>query len=150
MDSNHRFLVVGQESSPLDHGTVRDANREERVESRKEKIRKRLTLTNCSTLLGLLSTLYFLASSAEAVGLEPTNGFHPPPVFRTGSSSGRMTSSSCGSWNRTNDLLGQSQALLPAATTPQCCQKADSQFGKRFGEEDSNLRRLVQRQAAYH
>ena len=26
----------------------------------------------------------------------------PAPVFETGSSSGRMTSSSCGSWNRTN------------------------------------------------
>ena len=29
---------------------------------------------------------------AEAVGLEPTSGFQPPPVFRTGSSSGRMAS----------------------------------------------------------
>ncbi len=37
---------------------------------------------------------------AEVVGLEPTSGFEPPPVFRTGSSSGRMTSvlESCGSW----------------------------------------------------
>ena len=30
--------------------------------------------------------------SAEAVGLEPTSGSWPPPVFKTGSSSGRMTS----------------------------------------------------------
>ena len=30
--------------------------------------------------------------SAEAVGLEPTSGSRPPPVFRTGSSSGRMAS----------------------------------------------------------
>ncbi len=29
---------------------------------------------------------------AEAVGLEPTSGCWPPPVFKTGSSSGRMTS----------------------------------------------------------
>ena len=65
--------------------------------------------------------------SAEAVGLEPTSGFHPPPVFKTGSSSGRMTSVSCGGWNRTRAptrialvILVQSQALLPAATTPQC------------------------------
>ena len=29
---------------------------------------------------------------AEAVGLEPTSGAWPPPVFKTGSSSGRMTS----------------------------------------------------------
>ena len=64
--------------------------------------------------------------SAEAVGLEPTNGFHPPPVFRTGSSSGRMTSISCGGWNRTNALLVQSQALLPAATTPQCSLQSET------------------------
>ena len=29
---------------------------------------------------------------AEAVGLEPTSGKFPPPVFKTGSSSSRMTS----------------------------------------------------------
>ena len=29
---------------------------------------------------------------AEAVGLEPTSGFKPPPVFKTGPSSSRMTS----------------------------------------------------------
>ena len=29
---------------------------------------------------------------AEAVGLEPTSGMFPPPVFKTGSSSSRMTS----------------------------------------------------------
>ena len=42
------------------------------------------------------------------------------PVFKTGPSSSRMTSvtASCGSWNRTNGLLVQSQALLPTATTP--------------------------------
>ena len=31
-------------------------------------------------------------SQAEAVGLEPTSGTRPPPVFETGSSSSRMTS----------------------------------------------------------
>ena len=42
-----------------------------------------------------------------------------PPVFKTGSSSSRMTSvTSCGSWNRTNGLLVQSQASLPTATIP--------------------------------
>ena len=43
-----------------------------------------------------------------------------PPVFKTGPSSSRMTSVvvSCGSWNRTNGLLVQSQASLPTATTP--------------------------------
>ena len=49
---------------------------------------------------------------AEAVGLEPTSGASPPPVFKTGSSSGRMTSvlslKSSGSWNRTNDRRGGS------------------------------------------
>ena len=57
---------------------------------------------------------------AEAVGLEPTSGFEPPPVFKTGPSSSRMTSTrrSSGGWNRTNGLLGQSQASLPAATAP--------------------------------
>ncbi len=82
---------------------------------------------------------------AEAVGLEPTRLV----VFKTTSSSGRMTSiRSCGSWNRTNiktfrasrptvrrsrnsccvssggrnrtyGLLIQSQASLPTATTPE-------------------------------
>ncbi len=57
------------------------------------------------------------------MGLEPTSGRVPPPVFKTGSSSGRMTSVDChstssGGWNRTNGLLVQSQASLPAATTP--------------------------------
>lgn len=43
----------------------------------------------------------------------------PPLVFKTSSSSSRMTSVlSCGSWNRTNGLLIQSQASLPTATTP--------------------------------
>src|SRR5262245_33281252 len=37
---------------------------------------------------------------AEAVGLEPTSGVSPPPGFKTGSSSGRMTSV-CRSFNRT-------------------------------------------------
>jgi hypothetical protein len=61
---------------------------------------------------------------AEAVGLEPTNGFfHPPPVFETGSSSSRSTSVSSvfssGGRNRTCGLLGQNQASLPTATAPE-------------------------------
>jgi hypothetical protein len=52
MESNHRCLGVGQESLPLDHGTI----------------------------------------NAEAVRLELTSGFEPPPVFKTGSSSSRITS----------------------------------------------------------
>ena len=42
-----------------------------------------------------------------------------PAVFETASSSGRMTSfASCGSWNRTNDLLVQSQALHTNGNNP--------------------------------
>ena len=109
------------------------------------------------------------SARAEAVGLEPTSGHDPPPVFKTGSSSGRMTSvffttpdagrdktgcgqldcgeilpvakvlslsrPSCGGWNRTNDLLGQSQALLPAATTPQSCQPSETHIGQKVRGE---------------
>ena len=35
---------------------------------------------------------------AEAVGLEPTSGFKPPPVFKTGPSSSRMTSTFQSEW----------------------------------------------------
>ena len=58
--------------------------------------------------------------SAEAVGLEPTNGGQPPPVFETGSSSGRMTSviGNCGGRTRTCGLVIQSHGFLPAETTP--------------------------------
>jgi hypothetical protein len=57
-----------------------------------------------------------------------------PPVFKTGPSSSRMTSvvASCGSWNRTNGLLVQSQASLPTATTPQCSANQDSKCSSRF------------------
>ena len=70
---------------------------------------------------GPASSCWTMSPSAEAVGLEPTSGFHPPPVFKTGSSSGRMTSSSCGGWNRTNALLGQSQALRTSSNCPAVC-----------------------------
>ena len=74
------------------------------------------------------------------MGLEPTSGLTPPPVFKTGPSSGRMTSvrlePSSGGWNRTSGLHVQSAASLPAATAPE------------FGKEDSNLHRLIQSQAS--
>jgi hypothetical protein len=74
-----------------------------------------------------------LFDKAEAVGLEPTSGAMPPPVFKTGSSSGRMTSviglqNSSGGWNRTNGLLVQSQASLPTATAPEQNGFQDIQF----------------------
>ena len=86
MDSNHRFLVVGQESSPLDHGTVSFGKLFVKV----DPSRVALESPVCRTGVFLLDHEPFL--SEEAVGLEPTSGFHPPPVFKTGSSSGRMTS----------------------------------------------------------
>ena len=94
-------------------------------------------------------------SRAEAVRLELTSGQVPPPVFETGSSSSRITSvlscaKSSGGWNRTNDLLVQSQASLPTATTPDRVVSADT-HGRvpKFGEKDLNLHHLVQSQAAY-
>src|SRR5262245_61966265 len=81
-------------------------------------------------------------SEAEAVGLEPTSGLRPPPVFKTGPSSGRMASvrsfdPSSGGWNRTSGLRVQGAASLPPATAPE------------FGKEDSNPHRLIQSQGAY-
>ena len=79
--------------------------------------------------------------AAEAVGLEPTSGPRPPPVFRTGPSSGRMASvrtlgPSSGGWNRTSGLRVQGAASRPPATAPE------------FGKEDSNPHRLIQSQGA--
>ena len=59
MELNHRCLGVGQESLPLDHGTI---------------FRRKPT------------------TGAAVPGLEFTSGSSPPPVFKTGSSSGRITS----------------------------------------------------------
>jgi hypothetical protein len=55
---------------------------------------------------------------AEAVGLEPTSEIHSPPVFKTGPSSSRLTSNSCGGRIRTCGLVVQSNGFLPAETTP--------------------------------
>ena len=89
------------------------------------------------------------------MGLEPTSGCWPLPAFQAGSSSGRLasvaasTSSTSGGWNRTNDLLVQSQASLPAATTPDRSSCWTPPWRPKFGEKGSNLRLLVQSQAAY-
>ena len=58
---------------------------------------------------------------AEAVGLEPTSGMFPPPVFKTGSSSSRMTSVifKLRELESNQRLRVQSPASLPAATIPQ-------------------------------
>ena len=93
MESNHRFLGVGQVSLPLDHGTVF-------VQVESPGVAPGSPACGAGVVL-----LDHDPKQAEAVGLEPTSGCWPPPVFKTGSSSGRMTSvavKSCGGWNRTN------------------------------------------------
>ena len=55
---------------------------------------------------------------AEAVRLELTSEMHSPPVFKTGSSSSRMTSMNCGGRNRTCGPVVQSNGFLPSETTP--------------------------------
>lgn len=176
MDSNHRFPGVGRESSPLDHGTGRVEGRETRVESQSRgSLLLQALVSRLSALdrywthrelhpdrrfAGPASCCWTMSpfvvravarrlSSAEAVGLEPTNGCQPPPVFETGPSSGRMTSKSreardksrepekrrtslcsclstlhsrliCGGRTRTCGLVIQSHGFLPAETTPHC------------------------------
>ena len=57
--------------------------------------------------------------------------------------------SSSGGWNRTNGLLVQSQASLPAATTPESIASPTRANVVELGEKDLNLHDLVQSQAAY-
>lgn len=66
----------------------------------------------------------FVVSERKPWDSNPQAPSRSPPVFETGSSSGRMTSVRChtissGGWNRTNELLIQSQASLPTATAPE-------------------------------
>jgi hypothetical protein len=71
---------------------------------------------------------------AEAVGLEPTSGMFPPPVFKTGSSSGRMTSVICKlrELESNQRLRVQSPASLPAATIPQWYASNDTSSSEKF------------------
>ena len=57
MDLNHRCLVVGQESSPLDHGTVR-----KRTERREQKVEKRKIARGPHPPVARLSSVSFLLS----------------------------------------------------------------------------------------
>ena len=86
---------------------------------------------------------------AEAVGLEPTSGAWPPPVFKTGSSSGRMTSVrlSSGGWNRTRAPTAGWSSWFRARCHYQ--QQLPRNVFADFGEKDLNLHNLVQSQAAY-
>ncbi len=104
---------------------------------------------HCSQLIAHSSLL-----PAEGEGLEPPNGLrrrlfsrqvpHPAGCLP-------LNFTSSGGWNRTNDLLVQSQALLPTATTPDHSHTDhyDTRSRKRLGEKESNLRLLVQSQTAY-
>ena len=76
MDSNHRCLGVGQESLPLDHGIFFVLNAFQELDGSRWSPRSLV-----------------MRSAAEAVGLEPTIRARRTPVFETGPSSGRMTSS---------------------------------------------------------
>ena len=79
MESNHRFLGVGQVSWPLDYGTVHSS----RVTGNRTRI---------SELADAGVVLLDHDLEAEAVGLEPTSGEVPPPAFQAGSSTIRMAS----------------------------------------------------------
>ena len=84
------------------------------------------------------------------MGLEPTRAL-PPPVFKTGSSSGRMTSV----LSKLRELdLNQHDDVQSVAS---CRWMIPHRFSSEtrtvfleFGEEGSNLRLLVQGQEAYH
>jgi hypothetical protein len=83
------------------------------------------------------------AFEAEAVGLEPTSGPRPPPVFETGPSSSRMTSVRTGVDKKFRGLESNQRpprSERGVTTTSNC---------PGFGKEDSNLHRLIQSQGAY-
>ncbi len=92
MDSNHRFLGVGQESLPLDHRNGVRGKVLPREWSDRElhpNFRFARPMSSCWTIV---QSDCRVRSAAEAVGLEPTSEASSPPVFETGPSSGRMTS----------------------------------------------------------
>ena len=70
------------------------------------------------------------------MGLEPTSGPRPPPVFKTGPLSGRMASKFRGL--ESNQRPPRSER---GVTTSRDCPG--------FGKEDSNPHRLIQSQGAY-
>ena len=73
-----------------------------------------------------------LSCKAEAVGLEPTTVF-TAPVFKTGPSSSRVTSTSCGGRNRTHVTTVQSRLSVPAQPPPH-------HLSVKLREQESNLR----------
>jgi hypothetical protein len=80
---------------------------------------------------------------AEAVRLELTSDLSPPPVFKTGSSSIRITSVCQFRELESNQRLPGSE---PGVTTSSNCPGIKL---IKLGEKDLNLHNLVQSQAAY-
>ena len=121
MDSNHRCPGVGQESSPLDHGTVNGRMRDETGRIKGCQVDSPGIAPEspvCRTGVFLLdhepeniSDFGFSISDCTTARLRRLKSEIQNP----------RSEIRCGGWNRTNALLVQSQALLPAATTPQCC-----------------------------
>jgi hypothetical protein len=142
MDSNHRCLVVGQESLPLDHGIFSFGAAtgiwSERFEQPPAPVSR---------------LVYLSSDQAEAVGLEPTIRAKRTPVFGTGPSSGRMTSvkrANCPLQLRGLESNQRPPGSEPGVTTSSNCPAVMShRESTKFGEKDSNLHRLLQRQEAY-
>ena len=85
------------------------------------------------------------------MGLEPTSGSAPPPVFKTGSSSGRMTSVCEAAEAGIEPTRRRSERLiLPLDDSASVLPSETRLAGYEFGEEGSNLRLPVQSQTAYH
>ncbi len=151
MDSNHRCLGVGQKSSPLDHGINRKVDSSGIAPPVFRFLLTGLGLQDRCLPVGPRVRVT-CRRQAEAVGLEPTSGLHPPPVFKTGSSSGRMTSvvklrelesnRAPSPWLGPSGFRAQHRSL-PAATIPQWMSveghNSDGKVRELRGQE-SNLR----------
>ncbi len=123
MDLNHRCLGVGQESLPLDHGTV-------------------LSFRMCKAeAVGLEPTIPIHRDTCFRDRLLIRPDDFPAAMrfvlcriaaeFCQRQRAQPLTS--CGGWNRTSGLLIQSQASLPAATAPQCFHQGCVPFAKGSG-----------------
>ena len=74
----------------------------------------------------------------------------PPPVFKTGSSSGRMPSVCKLRRQESNLRHDGSEPPARASTGPTASVVRDTLDTQKLGEKDLNLHLLLQRQAAYH
>jgi hypothetical protein len=127
---------------PLDHGTVFC------VEWTHRELHPNLQRAELASSCWTMSPIEAEADHgcAAVPGLELTSGSSPPPVFKTGSSSGRITSVRVAQ-KKLRELESNQRppGSEPGATTGSSCP------GIRFfqlGEKDLNLHSLVQSQAA--